>query len=58
LTHQQRIEANNLKGLQLRAVIDVAPFDKVVKIAQGYDEMRTKGVSSKILSPFISLASQ
>jgi amidase len=43
--HQQRIEANNHTGLQLRAVIDVAPYAKVIKIAQNLDEMRANGVS-------------
>jgi hypothetical protein len=35
---------DNHKGLKLRAVPDVAPRDKVMKIAKKYDGMRAKGV--------------
>lgn len=45
---QRRIEANNQKGLELRAVIDVAPADIVVKIAQEYDDMRAQGVRMRL----------
>jgi hypothetical protein len=41
---QNRIDRDNHKGLKLRAVLDVAPRDKVMKIAKKYDGMRAKGV--------------
>jgi hypothetical protein len=47
VSKQNRIERNNYKGLELRAVLDVAPRDKVMKIAKEYDEMRAKGVSCR-----------
>lgn len=40
-----RIEANNRKGLELRAVMETAPIDDLLVIARHCDEMRAKGVS-------------
>ncbi|KAJ9124753.1 hypothetical protein QFC24_003121 [Naganishia onofrii] len=38
-----RIEANNYAGLELRAVLETAPYDHVVGIAQYYDDLRANG---------------
>ncbi|KAJ9102881.1 hypothetical protein QFC19_004611 [Naganishia cerealis] len=38
-----RIEANNRKGLELRAVMETAPTDDLLAIARSLDEMRNKG---------------
>jgi hypothetical protein len=45
LLQQVRIEANNYAGLKLRAVLETAPYDHVVGIAQYYDDLRANGVS-------------
>lgn len=42
--YQKRIEANNQSGLELGAVIEVAPAENVVQIAHRLDQMRAKGV--------------
>ncbi|KAJ9100953.1 hypothetical protein QFC19_005349 [Naganishia cerealis] len=38
-----RIEANNFAGLNLRAVVETAPYEHVIGIAQYYDDLRAKG---------------
>ncbi|KAJ9092395.1 hypothetical protein QFC21_006897 [Naganishia friedmannii] len=38
-----RIEANNRKGLELRAVMETAPVDDLLAMARTCDEMRAKG---------------
>ncbi|KAJ9116369.1 hypothetical protein QFC22_004810 [Naganishia vaughanmartiniae] len=38
-----RIEANNYAGLELRAVLETAPYERVVGIAQYYDDLRGNG---------------
>lgn len=38
--HQKRIEANDQSGLRLRAVIEVAPRENVLREAQRLDQMR------------------
>jgi hypothetical protein len=42
---QYRIEENNYAGLHLRAVLETAPYDHVISIAQYYDDLRANGVS-------------
>jgi len=37
--------ANNKDGLELRAVIETAPYANVMAIAQQADDLRAKGVS-------------
>lgn len=49
IQHQKRIEANNHSGLKLRAVIEVAPYENVIKIAQQFDNMRTNGVCEHMM---------
>ncbi|KAJ9102355.1 hypothetical protein QFC21_002755 [Naganishia friedmannii] len=41
----RRIEENNQQGLELRAVIEIAPKDKLLDIAQQFDDLRKQGVS-------------
>jgi amidase len=44
-----RIEENNHDGLFLRAVIETAPRDDVIQIAQFYDSQREKGIKHGLL---------
>ncbi|KAJ9094936.1 hypothetical protein QFC21_005728 [Naganishia friedmannii] len=42
-TYLARIEANNRKGLELRAVMETPPVDDLLAIARSHDEMRNQG---------------
>lgn len=41
--HQDLIGNNNKAGLNLRAVIETAPYDNVMAIAQAFDDERANG---------------
>jgi amidase len=38
-----RIDENNYKGLELRAVLEIAPYDKLIEQARQYDLDRKEG---------------
>lgn len=45
---QAAIEKDNVKGRQLRAVIETAPRESLVEIARGLDKQRQAGVSLSV----------
>ena len=42
--HQDNVPANNHAGLELRAVIETAPYDNIMPLAREADDLRANGV--------------
>lgn len=47
---QDNIAANNHAGLELRAVIETAPYNNIMQIARQMDDLRANGVSTLSVS--------
>ncbi len=50
LIMQDNIAANNHAGLELRAVIEMAPYNNIMQIARQMDDLRANGVSALSVS--------